>query len=480
MKDLSYRYKVPLTLSLVIVITAAVVSAILGWQTYRDLRADLIAGAESLGKTLSRALAPVMLRDEVWPAYEILVTPLDQSDRGGAPQKTITVLDPKGAIYVSSHPAKFPMLASLGSVSASFAALETRVLAARAAGSVTAEDAEGDQILVAVPILADDGTRLGTVLLAYAESLFLPRFYATLERVVLSTLLVLAILVPLGWHMGRRMAVPLLELAASMRRLGTAPREELTRRLHQGGDEIGQLGRQFEHMLDELEEKRDLEKQMIGADRLAAIGRLAAGIAHEINNPLGGMMNAINTFKRHGKPDPVAARTLSLLERGLMQIKDTVGALLVEARIETHALTHEDIEDIRTLLEPQAEEKSVVLEWENELAEPLPLPSTQVRQVLINLLLNAVQAAAERGKVGCRIARANGALVLDVRNDGKAIPEDQLEHLFEPFAAAEESGGRLGLWVTYQIVHQLKGTIDVSSVAPETRFVVNLPVAGAS
>jgi signal transduction histidine kinase len=479
MRDLSYRYKVPLTLSLVIVITAAVVSAILGWQTYRDLRADLVTGAESLGRTLSRALAPVLLRDEVWQAYEIVVTPLDQSDRSDSPQKTITVLDPKGAIYVSSHPGKFPMLAPLGSVSASFAALEAAILAPSNSGSVATEDAEGDQILVAVPILADDGTRLGTVLLAYAESLFLPRFYATLKRVTLSTLLVLAILVPLGWHMGRRMAVPLLELTASMRRVGTAPRQELTRRLHHGGDEIGQLGRQFEQMLDELEEKQNLEKQMIGADRLAAIGRLTAGIAHEINNPLGGMMNAINTFKRHGKLDPVAARTLSLLERGLTQIRDTVGALLVEARVETHALTHEDIEDIRTLLEPQAAEKSVVLEWENELAEPLPLPSTQVRQVLINLLLNAVQAASERGRVGCRIARVNGALVLDVCNDGKVIPEGELDHLFEPFAAAEDPGGGLGLWVTYQIVHQLKGTIDVSSAAPETRFVVNLPVGSA-
>ena len=479
MQDLSYRYKVPLTLSLVIVITAAVVSAILGWQTYRDLRADLVAGAESLGKTLSRALAPVLLRDEVWPAYEIVVTPLDHSDRSESPQKTITVLDPKGAIYVSSHPGKFPMLAPLGSVSASFAALEAAILAPSDSGSVATEDREGDQILVAVPILADDGTRLGTVLLAYAESLFLPRFYATLKRVTLSTLLVLAILVPLGWHMGRRMAVPLLELAASMRRVGSAPRQELTRRLHQGGDEIGQLGRQFGHMLDELEEKQNLEKQMIAADRLAAIGRLTAGIAHEINNPLGGMMNAINTFKRHGKPDPVAARTLSLLERGLMQIRETVGALLVEARVETHALTHEDIEDIRTLLEPEARGEvrraRVGERARRTRADPLDAGAPGPDQPVAERSPGGVRTRP--GGLQDRARKRNARARRTQRRQGD--PGEQLDHLFEPFAAADDGGAGLGLWVTYQIVHQLKGTIEVSSAAPETRFVVNLPVGHA-
>ena len=78
MKHLSYRYKVPLTLSVVIIVAVTVVSAILGWQSYSDLRRDLVANAESLGSTLSRALAPVMLRDELWQAYEIVMTPLER------------------------------------------------------------------------------------------------------------------------------------------------------------------------------------------------------------------------------------------------------------------------------------------------------------------------------------------------------------------------------------------------------------------
>jgi signal transduction histidine kinase len=474
---LSYRYKVPLSLSIVIVITAAVVSAVLGWQAYRDLRGGLISGAEGLGRTLSRALLPSLLSDEVWSAYETILAPLEGIEDSGAPQKTITVLDAKGSVFVSSHPAQFPLLAPLASLGPSYALLQRAIATQAPHSPVQLEDRINDRILVAVPILADDGTHLGTVLLTYSESLFLPHFYATLTRVIVSTLLVLLVLVPLGWNIGRRMAVPLTGLAEAMAQIGSAPRAQLTEKLYRGDDEIGQLGRQFERMLDELDEKRNMEKQMIAADRLAAIGRLTAGIAHEINNPLGGMINAINTFKHHRHPDPeVTQRTISLLERGLAQIRDTVGALLVEARTESHALSPDDMDDIRMLVQAQVSEREVRFDWDNGVSESLPLPSTPVRQILINLLLNAVHAANQSGMARCRISCDNGLLILDICNDGQAIPPEVLEHLFEPFSLPSESRSGLGLWVTYQIVQQLKGTIEVTSSDTETRFVVKLPL----
>ena len=117
--------------------------------------------------------------------------------------------------------------------------------------------------MVAVPILSEDGTRLGTVLLSYAESLFLPRFCATVERVLLSTAVVLAILVPLGWYRGRPHGrSPARASPRAMRRVGSEPPSKSSRELYLGGDEIGQLGRAFAHAR-ELEDKQALEKQMI-------------------------------------------------------------------------------------------------------------------------------------------------------------------------------------------------------------------------
>ena len=322
-RDLSYRIKVPLAVSAVIVVVAAIMATMLGAQIYRDARSDLFANAESLGRTLAKALTSVMLRDDLWRAYETIMAPLAGEDAGDAARKSITVLDSEGNVYVSSDPREIPMQAPAARV---FGALGGDLRGAQR-GARVVEDRGRRAIQVAVPIVADDGARLGTVVLSYPEDILLPRFYSTVRRVLLSTLLALAVLVPLGWRFGRRMAAPLVKLAGAMTRVGEAPACDLTHDLYRGGDEIGRVGARFEGMLHELEDKQRLEREVVAADRLAAIGRLTAGIAHEINNPLAGMLTAIDTSRKHGTPDPVVAKTLSLVERGLQQIRHTVNAL---------------------------------------------------------------------------------------------------------------------------------------------------------
>ena len=474
-RNLSYRVKVPLALSVVIIATAAIISALLGAQIYSDARRDLLANAENLGRTLARGITPAMMRDDVWQTYEAIMAPLAGESTGG-PRRSITVLDADGMVYASSAPERFPMLTPAA-----------KQLGAIPAGPDTGggppsvvEDAAADEIRVAVPVVASDGSRLGTIVLTYSQDVLLPKFFSTVRGVVLSTLLALAVLVPLGWQFGRRMVAPLLGLSKAMARVGSAPASDVMRGLHRGGGEIGQLGERFESMLHELEAKRDWEREMVAADRLAAIGRLTAGIAHEINNPLAGMLTAIDTARKHGNPDPVAASTLSLVERGLEQIRNTVSALLVEARVEARALTPKDVDDVRTLLEPEAAAREQHLRWQNDLARPLPLPSTPIRQILMNLVINAIQAAGHGGQVSCRIAADEAQMSLEIRNDGRSIPQEQMEHLFEPFSSAGGRGSGLGLWVTYQIVEQLSGTIRVRSDAPETEFTVALPLREAA
>jgi signal transduction histidine kinase len=291
------------------------------------------------------------------------------------------------------------------------------------------------------------------------------------------TVVVLALLLPAGWYFGRRIAQPLVQLAGAMGKVGAHLPEDLGFvPSHRGGDEIGRLGLEFQRMLAELRDKAALEKQMIASDRLAAIGRLTAGIAHEINNPLGGMLNAISTFKRHGTADAMTARTLSLIERGLLQIKETVAALLVEAKVESHPLTRQDIEDTRTLVLADAQAKDAAFIWDNQIEGTLSLPSTLSRQILINLLLNAVQAIARGGSVQCSVRLADNALHIEVSNDGDHIPSEKLHYLFEPFSLLSRDGHGLGLWVTYQIVQQLAGDIRVSSQPDKTSFHVVLPL----
>ena len=93
-----------------------------------------------------------------------------------------------------------------------------------------------------------------------------------------------------------------------------------------------------------------LEEQIMAQDRLAAIGRVAAGVAHEINNPLGGLLTAIDTYRHRPVDLKHPDRTLDLIERGLNQIHAIVSALLVESRLESRALNPHDIEDVETLI----------------------------------------------------------------------------------------------------------------------------------
>jgi signal transduction histidine kinase len=314
----------------------------------------------------------------------------------------------------------------------------------------------------------------------YSKKALHSRFQKSAGRAALIAVLVIVLLLPIGWYWGQRMAVPLVRLTERMEELGRRLPDDLAPELYDYQDELGRLYRAYNRTLRELRDKAEIERRMIHSERLAAIGKLTAGIAHEINNPLLGMLTALNTLRHHGEPGPRTLKTLTLLERGLTQIKDTVGALLVEAKVKSSDLSPQDADDVRTLIEPQARERGVSLRWDSRLGEPLPLPSSSVRQVLINLLLNAVQASAPGGEVSVAITIDGTTLSMVVINGGQILTDTQSAHLFEPFANADERGHGLGLWVCYQIVRQLGGDIAVESEMREghgrTSFTVTLPV----
>jgi signal transduction histidine kinase len=188
------------------------------------------------------------------------------------------------------------------------------------------------------------------------------------------------------------------------------------------------------------------------------------------------MLNAISTYKRHGVEDALTLKTLSILERGLLQIKDTVAALLVEAKARTRPFDLNDVADICTLIQSDVEKKQVSFTRNIEIVQAKSVSSTLVRQIIINLMLNAIQATQPQGHVHLHIYRKLNNLIITVDNNGSYIPPEKIAFLFEPFTSLSESGNGLGLWMVYQIVQQLGGGIAVNSEANETRFSVQLPL----
>ncbi len=467
LRNLSLSVTIPIQVTAMVIVTAFAVTSILLWREYDELRNDLANNSASLGGVLATSLIAPLTHDDLWRAFEIVRAPVVASSPSVVPNH-VTVLDPERRVYVSSDPARFPYGSPV--VSASFSAHKDVP-----AGFV--ENEQGD--LLSVTPIVSDGVELGVLVLGYSKAQFRPRFVNLLRRAILGTVAVLIVLLPLSWLHGRRTAAPLLGFAHEMERIGRRSAHVQEPEIGATGNELARIGQSFHRMVSALEEKERLEKQVVAADRLAAVGRLAAGVAHEINNPLGGMLNALNTYRRHGRGDPMAARTAELLERGLLQIRNTVTALLVEAKATSHPLTRDDIEDVRTLAfsNPKA---ATQLRWKNELKDKLALPSTLVRQVLLNLLLNAEHAVRSDGEIECRVQRAEDRLRIVVRNDGEHIPAERIPHLFEPFAVEDADGHGLGLWVTYQIVRELGGSIDVQSIPGNTEFDVCLPIPKAA
>lgn len=476
LKDVSLNYKIPLRVAALVILTASLLASVLVYRSINDMRETMIVNAESIGRIVAHTLIEPLLHDDVWRAFEIIKTPFDASDKQAVLQgaEYTLILDAHDRTYVSTLPERFPMLGNPLEADAELAEL----LPAMKVGHVPLLKVHASRSgrLLLIADIQSDGTHLGTLLMSYSREPFDQRLYSLIRSAILITLMVLTVLLPLGIYWGRRMADPLLHLSQAMARSGPALPDPDTLLIEESHDEIGQLAKSFKTMLAELKEKEQLQQQVITADRLAAVGRLAAGIAHEINNPLGGMLNAISTFKRHGAQDPLTLKTLSMLERGLLQIKETVAALLVEAKAQSRPFDLNDIADICTLVQPDIEKCHVNFTREIDLIETIPISSTLVRQIIINLLLNAFHATQPHGHVHLHLYRDSTYLFIAVNNDGSYIPQDKVSYLFEPFTTLKEGGSGLGLWVIYQIVQQLRGLITVQSEPDQTQFTVQLPL----
>lgn len=471
--DISYRVKVPLMFILVILVTASVVTLALTWRAYEELREEVFNNAVEIGSVLSNSLPNAMLHDDLWGAYRLVQAAEGWS--GDTTSRLLIVLDKNTQIYVSNKPKELPATSQLRSHGPELARVEAEVL--RLTGNLDPRPYEypNDRRLYVILQMLSDGVAIGTLVIGYDRALFWPRFIAIVERVVISAIVATVLLLPLGWYLGNRMVMPLGQLARCMSKVGRVSTEEIVCNLKQGKDEIGQLAISFQQMLIELDEKERLEAGMLASERLAAIGRLSAGVAHEINNPLGGMLNALNTFRRYSDTDDLGRETFALIERGLQQILETISALLVEANPRSHSLGPKDIDDVRMLLLADVNHKRVQLKWDNAIEQEICLPSTPIRQVLINLSLNAVQASPEGGLVHCSVENKDSQLIIRVLNDGPTIPKERMMGLFEPFSEGAMGNG-LGLWVTYQLIQQLSGNIEVESGGGKTQFSVELPI----
>lgn len=473
--DHSIRYKLPFWGGSLIVITAVVVTASSMINAYQDLREDLISNSTNLVHKLVDSAFEHLIDDDIWEVFQTINGPLTATkDSNALLPKFILILDNQLKVIVSTSPMDIPMGTPIDQLTPEYAVLIRHIFNAGKNDRAIFNMEDKENFYVAA-LIVNQGLQLGTVIVVHSKDILWPRFYHSAQNGALMGLLVLVILLPINWYWGQRLSRPLSLISEWMRTRTPGAASDLDKVDYAYEDEVGELFQAYRRMLAEQETRQALEQQVVHSERLAAVGHLAAGVAHEINNPLSGMLTAIDTLKNYGELDSRTAKTVELIGRGLTQIKETVGALLVEARVKSRHLEPQDFEDIRNLLAPQAQKKELLLDWRSNLAQSVPLQANQVRQILLNLLLNGIQAANQKGYVSCAIEEHDGVLQMVIENDGKQLTPEQMSHLFEPFSPLSEGGHGLGLWVTYQIVQQLGGRIVPAQRFDRVIFTVTLP-----
>jgi signal transduction histidine kinase len=239
-------------------------------------------------------------------------------------------------------------------------------------------------------------------------------------------------------------------------------------------DEIGSLRKSFYRLLkrikDDEREREETQRSLLMTEKMAAIGKLTAGVAHEINNPLGGALNCIYHFRKGNLPPERQTEYLQLMENGIKRIQKTVTNLLEYARAPKLERTATDLHTIidksLSLLDYQIRKNQI--DVVREISDKLPsikVDRNQMSQVFVNVFLNSIQAMGEGGTLKIGVGASDERLILTISDTGKGIPEDVLPRVFDPFftTKGEGSGTGLGLWITQGIVERHGGTVQLSS-----------------
>jgi PAS domain S-box-containing protein len=251
--------------------------------------------------------------------------------------------------------------------------------------------------------------------------------------------------------------------------------------LYEQGQESGSVG-----IFTDISEKKRLERQLLRSEKLSSLGKLAAGIAHEINQPLTGVLTFASLLLKRHKDDQASAKDLEIIVRETKRIKGIVQGILEFAREAPMQKIDSDMRSIidNTLQLIERQEKFLGIEVKKEFESDLPnlkADPNLLEQVFMNLFLNAADAMEGQGLLTIKAAREGNDIRVDITDTGTGMAPDVTERIFDPFFTTKDStegaGMGLGLAVSYGIINNHGGTITASSQEGKgATFTVRLPL----
>ncbi len=339
---------------------------------------------------------------------------------------------------------------------------------------------------------------------------------ASSRQLLLGVTLAVVALLCLAWLLTWRMVLtPVKHLTKAAERVSAGDFSErleaghmgeisaLTETWNQMSERLGQARRQLEDLNATLENRvaektaqlEEAHRRMLLVEKMASLGKLAATVAHELNNPLAGIATYAKLLRRRSEEalkEPVEPaeedlrRILTLIEEESQRCGNIVRNLLLFSRPQTVRFTDEDLfpllDRCRLLLRHRAElaEISLTVDVEKNLPR-IECDASQIQQMVLALAVNAVEATPPGGQVtiAARVDEPDEWVRIEVRDTGRGIPPEHLAEIFEPFFTTKEgeAGVGLGLPVVYGITSRHHGAINVeSTVGSGTVFIVRLPV----
>ena len=320
---------------------------------------------------------------------------------------------------------------------------------------------------------------------------------ASLYKRVAVTLLIFSLGMLVSLYLARKYTQPLHDVVTAAKHVAAG---DLTKTIEvEGEDEIAELTRSFNEMVEKLRQHRELEERLREAERLSAVGKLASGIAHEIRNPLNFMNLSIDHIRNRlgsGRPEGTAEvmALMSNIKAEIHRLNDMIENFLTVGK--PLALNKSDVDLVALIREVVglARQKAVEQGIAIEVSEATPIPRlqadpVQIKTCLMNVVLNAIQAMPAGGRLRVTTRRCaeawreghapepNGIVEVIISDTGPGISEEDLNRIFNPYFTTKKLGIGLGLAITKKIVEEHRGRISVRSRPNEgTDVVISLPV----
>ncbi|WP_225769587.1 sensor histidine kinase [Inquilinus sp. Marseille-Q2685] len=448
------RRRTPLTVKIPILVAALMLSA--GVAASAVVLKRLEADQESYLRNLSASMldgvalaaAPTIMRRDVWETFDVLDR---AAHEGGRVRPTwLTAILPDNTVLASSQPRRFPVGTHLP-----FVAPELSI------------DASAETARLARTI-QQDGTLIGQISAEIDIADLITARRQTLRTLIIVNGLLALAFAGLGYLAVRLLLRPVTSLTAHVGATDGGVPRPIPQKLTAGWpQEFRALADRYNRMTSAAAERDALAAQLAEEEKVAVIGRLASGMAHEVNNPLGGMMTALDTLKVHGNNPAVRERSIALVERGLLGIRNVVRSVLLSYKQSTAARTLDpaDLDDLQFLIAHERSRRQIRLVWTNALQSPIDIDGAAVRQVALNLLLNACVATPVRGSVAFIALAKRDHLYIAVRDEGPGLPAPMANLLVSQDEQPPVGSHGLGLWSAARLLRRLGGTATVRTHA---------------